>query len=97
MVDCATEGIVSVSTVMLRRGGSARDRLDKDESDGLDERLFGGRWVDATRCSCILPLGVALDALSLPLSVFLLLVCLELRSSVTLDELTSFRSSSELL
>jgi hypothetical protein len=39
-----------------------------------------------------------LDPLSLPLPVFLLLVLLEeLRSSVTLDELTSLRSSSEVL
>lgn len=96
MVDCATDWTVSVSTVMLRKGGSARDRLDKEESDGLEETEFC-RWVEEARWSCILPFLSALVAPSLPLSEFLVLLRAVLRSSVTLDELTSFRSSSEPL
>jgi hypothetical protein len=40
---CATEGTVSVSTVMLRRGGS-RDRVDMEEREGFAETVCG-RWV----------------------------------------------------
>lgn len=40
---CATEGTVSVSTVMLRRGGS-RERVDIEDSDGFAETVCGGRW-----------------------------------------------------
>lgn len=40
---CATEGTVSVSTVMLRRGGS-RDRVDMEDREGLAETVCG-RWV----------------------------------------------------
>ena len=93
---CATDGTVSVSTVILRNGGSTRDRFESDESDGLEETVLA-RCVEAARCSCILPFLPVLDALSLPLSVFLLLDCLVLRSSVTLDELTSFRSPAGTL
>jgi hypothetical protein len=49
------------------------------------------------RSSCILPLLAVLMPLSLPLPVCLLVWVLELRSSVTFAELTSFRSSSEVL
>lgn len=98
MVACATDGTVSVSTVMLRNGGSARDRFESEDSEGFEEMVCG-RCVDAERCSCILPFFAFLSALSLPLSVLLLLLslALELRSSVILDELTSLRSSSEFL
>jgi hypothetical protein len=96
IVDCATEGIVSVSTVMLRKGGWVAERVERDDSDGFVVMWFG-RCVEAER-SCILPFFAVLDPLSLPLPVCLLLgVLLELRSSVTLDELTSLRSSSEVL
>lgn len=97
MVDCATEGTVSVSTVMLRDECVA-DRVDRDEREGLGV-MWLGRCVEAERCcfSCILPLFTALLPLSLPLPVCLLWEFLELRSSVTLDELTSLRSSSEVL
>lgn len=91
-MDCATDGTVSVSTVMLRKGGSMRDRLESEEMEGFDEMV--PCCCDATRCSCVLPCLTALLPLSLPLSA-LLLFDLELRSSVTLEELTSFRSSSE--
>ena len=98
MVDCATEGIVSVSTVMLRSGGWVAERVDSEERDGLDMTCFG-RCVEAASGSCILPFSDALGPLSLPLPVcmLLLVVCLELelRSSVILEELTSLRSSSE--
>lgn len=93
IVGCATEGTVSVSTVMLRRGGSARDLFESDEREGFEDTV-GGRCVDAARFSCIFPFLPDLVALSLPLSLFLLLLSLVLRSSVTLDELTSLRSSS---
>jgi hypothetical protein len=43
MDGCATEGTVSVSTVMLRRGGS-RDRVDIEEREGFAETVCG-RWV----------------------------------------------------
>lgn len=57
-----------------------------------------GRCVEAERCSCILPFFAVLGPLSLPLPVcMLLLLFFELRSSVILEELTSFRSSSEVL
>ena len=98
MPACATEGTVSVSTVMLRRGGSVRDRFESDENEAFEEIVFD-RCKEVARCSCILPLASAFDAPSLPLSLFLVLLRLELelRSSLTLDELTSFRSSSEVL
>jgi hypothetical protein len=97
MADCATEGIVSVSTVMLRRGGWVAERVESEERDGLVV-IWLGRWVEAERCSCILPFLAVLDPLSLPLPVCLLLpMWLGLRSSVILDELTSLRSSSEVL
>jgi hypothetical protein len=35
IVDCATEGIVSVSTVMLRKGGCVAERVERDDSDGF--------------------------------------------------------------
>jgi hypothetical protein len=43
MVACATEGTVSVSTVMLRRGGSIRVLLvlDSEDSEGFDDTVFG--------------------------------------------------------
>jgi hypothetical protein len=80
MADCATEGMVSVSTVMLRRGGWVAERVESEERDGLVV-IWLGRWVEAERCSCILLLPMVLG----------------LRSSVILDELTSLRSSSEVL
>jgi hypothetical protein len=97
MVAWAIEGTVSVSTVMLRRGGS-RARVDRELSEGFDETLLG-RCVEAERCSCILPLVVDLGPLSLPLPVpvWLVWVGRVLRSSVTLNELTSLRSSSDLV
>ena len=97
MVACAIEGTVSVSTVMLRRGGS-RARDDSDVKEGLVETLLLTRWVEDDRCSCILPFLPLRVPLSLPLPVlaYMLLGRL-LRSSVTLEELTSFRSSSGFL
>jgi hypothetical protein len=72
------------------------ERDERDDSDGFVVMWFG-RCVEAER-SCILPFFAVLDPLSLPLPVCLLLgVVLELRSSVTFDELTSLRSSSEVL
>ena len=91
MVACAIEGTVSVSTVMLRNGGSVRDLFDSDDSDGLEETVFG-LCVEEARCSCIFPFLSFLVPLSLPLSVFLVLLGLMLRSSVTFDGLTSFLS-----
>jgi hypothetical protein len=91
MVDCATEGTVSVSTVMLRRGGWVAERVESDDMEGF-EVTCEGLCVDAERCSCILPFCAVLGPLSLPLPVCLWLF-LELRSSVISDELTSFRSS----
>ena len=55
-------------------------------------RTISSTVAKVERCSCILPFLALLVALSLPLSVCLVLSCLVLRSSVTLDELTSFRS-----
>jgi hypothetical protein len=73
------------------------ERIERDDNDGLVVMRFG-LCVEAERCSCILPFFAVLDPLSLPLPVCLLLVLfLELRSSVTLDEPTSLRSSSEVL
>lgn len=95
MVDCATDGTVSVSTVMLRKGGCVAERVESDDKDGFAVTWLG-RCVEAERCSCILPFFADLGPLSLPLPVCLLL-SFELRSSVTLEELTSFRSSSEVL
>jgi len=96
MADCATEGIVSVSTVMLRRGGWVAERVESADSDCL-ELSWCGRAVEADRCSCILPFFAALDPLSLPLPVVLLLLSrFELRSSVTFEWLTSLRSSSDV-
>lgn len=89
------DGTVSVSTVMLRKGGS-RARDDSEVNEGLVETLLLTRWVDDERCSCILPLRPLFGPLSLPLPVCMLLFRL-LRSSVTFDELTSFRSSSDFL
>jgi hypothetical protein len=100
MADWATEGINSVSTVMLRRGGwGVAERVESEERDGFDV-TWAGRCVETARCSCILPFFAVLDPLSLPLPVcmaLLLLLFLELRSSVILEELTSFRSSSDVL
>jgi hypothetical protein len=98
MVDWATEGTVSVSTVMLRKGGCVAERVERDDKDGFAVTCLG-LCVEAERCSCILPLVAVLLPLSLPLPVCLLLVLLflELKSSETLEELTSFRSSSEVL
>jgi hypothetical protein len=96
IVACAIEGTVSVSTVMLRRGGS-RARVERELSEGLDETLLR-RWVEVERYSCILAFGAVLGPLSLPLPVLVLWltwVGRVLRSSVTLMELTSLRSSSE--
>ena len=97
MVACAIDGTVSVSTVMLRRGGS-RARDDSDVKEGLVETLLLTRWVEDDRCSCILPFLPLRVPLSLPLPVlaYMLLGRL-LRSSVTFEELTSFRSSSGFL
>jgi hypothetical protein len=73
------------------------ERVESDDSDGFVVMWFG-RCVDAERCSCILPFFADLGPLSLPLPVcLLLLLFLELGSSVTLGELTSFRSSSMVL
>lgn len=95
MADWATDGTVSVSTVMLRDGCVA-ERVDREDSDGFVVTWWG-RCADAERCcSCILAVWVFLVVVSLPLP-FCLALCLELRSSVTLAELTSFRSSSETL
>jgi len=94
IVACATDGTVSVSTVMLRRGGSARDLLESDDNEGFVDTVLG-LCVEVVRFSCIFSFLLDFVALSLPLSVLLLLLSLVLRSSVTLDELTSLRSSSE--
>lgn len=100
MVGCATDGTVSVSTVMLRNGGSrVLLELDSEDNDGLVDTVFG-RCVEAVRCSCILPFLPVLLPLSLPLSVLfegVVVLRLLLRSSVTLDELTSCLSSSVTL
>ena len=97
MVACAIDGTISVSTVMLRRGGS-RARDDSDDNEGLVETLLLTRWVDDDRCSCILPFLPFFAPLSLPLPVLAyMLLCRLLRSSVTFEELTSFRSSSDFL
>lgn len=102
MVAWAIEGTVSVSTVMLRSGGS-RVRVDRELSEGLDETLLG-RCCEAERCSCILGLVADFGPLSLPLPVPVLVLVVwlvwvgrVLRSSVTLNELTSLRSSSDLV
>jgi hypothetical protein len=36
MVDCATEGTVSVSTVILRRGGWVAERVESDDREGFE-------------------------------------------------------------
>lgn len=91
MVGWATDGTVSVSTVMFRRGGSLRDLMaERDESEGLLESGYA-RWVDAERISCILPLSI-LEPASLSRSPAR--DSLALRSSVILDDVTSFRCSS---
>lgn len=82
---------------MLRRGGS-RARDDSEVKEGLVETLLLTRWVDDDGCSCILTFTPFLVPLSLPLPVLAcMLLGLLLRSSVTFDELTSLRSSSDLL
>jgi hypothetical protein len=82
------DGTVSVSTVMFWVETSVRDLIvDNDEDEAFGERVLG-RCTEADRRSCILPLATLC---SLPLS------CLDafaLRSSVTLVDVTSFRSSS---
>lgn len=91
MVACATDGTVSVSTVMFREGASVRDLMvEREEKEGFEVGAEG-RWVDVDRCSCIFPLSL-LGALSPPLSTYF--EALALRSSVTFDDVTSFRSSS---
>lgn len=92
IVACATEGTVSVSTVMFREGASVRDLIvERDDTEGLLLRDIG-RWDEADRCSCIFPLSALLSpAVSLCFGV------LALRSSVTFDDVTSFRSSSVVL
>jgi hypothetical protein len=91
-VACATEGTVSVSTVMFREGASVRDLMvERDDTEGFVFKAMG-RANEAVRCSCILPLS---ELLSTPASL-----CFEafvLRSSVTLDDVVSFRSSSVVL
>jgi hypothetical protein len=77
MVDCGTEGTVSVSTVMLRKGGCVAERVESDDRDGFAVIWFG-RCVDAERWSCILPFFADLGPLSLPLPVCLLLLFVEL-------------------
>jgi hypothetical protein len=77
---------------MLRSGGCVAERVESDERDGFAVTWLG-RCVDAERCSCILPFSAERGPLSLPLPVCLLLLVVALRSSVTLGELTSFRSS----
>lgn len=93
IVVCATEGTVSVSTVMFRKGASVRDlTVWSDEYEGLDVGPLG-RCVEADWCSCILALFRAL--LSLPFSTGLVLA---LRSSVIFDVVTSLiRSSSAVV
>ena len=93
-VACATDGTVSVSTVMLSEGASVLDlTVESDEKEAFGESMFG-RWagVDATRSSCTLRL---FSVFSLPLSPCLL--DRTLRSSVTFGDVTSCRSSSENL
>lgn len=68
IVACAIDGTVSVSTVMLRRGGS-RARDDSDVNEGLVETLLLTLWVDDDRCCCILPFLPFFVPLSLPLPV----------------------------
>lgn len=95
IVACAIDGTVSVSTVMFREGASARDLVVvRDGTEGFVLRAIG-RWNEADRCSCILPLSVFLNPLSLPLSVGF--EALALRSSVIFDDVTSFRSSSAVV
>lgn len=96
MVACAIEGTISVSTVMLRKGGS-RARDDSDVNEGLVETWLLTRWVDDERCSCILPFLPVFVPLSLPLPVLACMLLRLLRFSVTFDELTSFRPSSGCL
>jgi hypothetical protein len=69
------------------------ERVESDDRDGFVVTWLG-RCDEAERCSCILPFWAERGPLSLPLPVFLLLVVVALRSSVSLGELTSFRSSS---
>ena len=98
MVACAIDGTVSVSTVMLRKGGSRAAREDSEVNEGLVDTLLLTRWVDDDRFSCILPLPPFLVPLSLPLPVLAcMLLGRLLRSSVTFEELTSLRSSSAFL
>jgi hypothetical protein len=89
MVACGTEGTVSVSTVMFRDGASVRDLMvDRDATEGLVLNA-PGRWDEAVRCSCILPLSALRSPPSPPCPGVAVL-----RSSVTFDDVTSFRSSS---
>jgi len=92
IVACATEGTVSVSTVIFREGASVRDLMfEREDTEGFVFRAIG-RWNEADRCSCILPLSeFRSPTASLCFGGF------PLRSSVTLDDVTSFRSSSVVL
>ena len=84
----------SISTVMFREGASVRDlTVASEEKDVLGDSGFG-RWFALDRISCIfLWSGFRTVLVSPPLSG----CCfgLELRSSVTLEDVTSLRSSSE--
>jgi hypothetical protein len=76
---------------MLRVDTSVRDLIvDSDEVDTFGESA--GRWAEADRGSGILPLLVLLSP---PLSFCF--VGFVLRSSVAFVDVTSFRSSSEVL
>ena len=102
MVAWAMEGTVSVSTVMLRDGASVRERMvERDEYECFGLRA-GRRWGEADRCSSILVfsfLGAAVPAAAAAASAAdsFCLAERELRCSVTLEDVTSFRSSSEVL
>lgn len=90
MVVCATEGTVSVSTVMFRNGGSVRDlTVCSDEKEGLEVGALG-RCVETDRWSCALDLLRTL--LSLLTSTFFEVRVL--RSSVILLGMTSLPCSS---
>lgn len=82
MVGCGMDGTVSVSTVMLFNGTSARDfTVESEEYDAFD--VMFGRCEDEDRLTGDFSLRSFLFApLSLPLSVCL--GALVLRSSVTL-------------
>jgi hypothetical protein len=82
---------------MLRDGPSVRDFVvDRDENEAFDD-MAGGHWLEEeARWSCIFALeSFLMVPVSLPLSVCA--GALALRSSVTFEDVTSFRSSSSVL